>query len=145
MTNINPDMPPQIPMPLFPGDIRDAIASIVPAGIADLDTGEILFASWTLEELFGYIEGELAGKNVDDLVPLPQRLSHTNHRAAYASRPKRRAMGAGMNLQGLHHDGHSFPVEVGIYPKVIKQRRCVIFVVLTMSERLAHNRPPAVE
>jgi two-component system cell cycle sensor histidine kinase/response regulator CckA len=78
--------------------------------------GRVIAANRAADELFGYAAGELAGVAVDLLVPERLRGGHAGHRAAYAGAPRRRAMGAGLPLEGRRRDGSEFPVEISLAP-----------------------------
>jgi DNA-binding CsgD family transcriptional regulator len=55
-----------------------------------------------VEKLFGYHRQELLGEQIEKLAP--DRLRG------------KRPMGAGVELYGLHKDGHEFPVEISLSP-----------------------------
>jgi PAS domain S-box-containing protein len=106
--------------------------------VADMSSGEILFATRPMEMLFGYdIPGDLAQRNVDELVPDRLRSGHTELRKAYTVNPSRRTMGGAnrQNLMGLRPDGSIFPVVIGLNPVVVNRtRRCVVVSAIDMSE-----------
>jgi PAS domain S-box-containing protein len=113
---------------LFSSESAQAIREMVPVLIADMETGEILEASLFLEGMFGYfVRGELSGRNVDDLIPERLRAAHVEYRAQYAREPKRRS---GRAIVGLRKDGTEIPIVVGLYPRMISGRPCVIVVIL---------------
>jgi two-component system sensor kinase FixL len=117
-------------------DVWEAIGETVPLLVADLETGSILYATRPCEEMFGFqLRNEMVGLSVDDLVPTPVRAQHAKHRSKYQATPRIRPMGAGLKLQALHQDGHTFPVEIGLSAAKISGTRCVIAVVIDMSER----------
>lgn len=66
--------------------------------------------------LFGWPDGALVGRSVDELVPLAQRPHHREQRAAYAGQARPRRMGPGLSTQGLRRDGGSFPAEISLSP-----------------------------
>ncbi len=112
-----------------------AVLETVAILIADLATGEIVHATRTAELLFGCeVRGKMKGMCVDALVPVEARDAHRAHRAAYANRPRSRPMGAGQELRGLHRDGHTFPVDVGLSSAVIEGRDCAIAIILLRNQ-----------
>ena len=122
---------------LLHSELAEAILWSVPALIADLDTGEIYWASETLEQMFGYVVcGELTGKNVDDLVPKRLRKRHEGHRASYATKPRARPMGIDLDLFGLREDGSEFPVYITLKPRVINGVRCVVAICFPKPEKV---------
>jgi len=83
--------------------------------IAD-KSGTIVRVNVELERSFGYTRTELLGQPVEVLIPERFRLSHPEHRRAYGERPKRRPMGAGLELFARRKDGSDFPVDIMLSP-----------------------------
>ena len=91
----------------FWSDVVQAVADALAILVVDAQTGEIRHATRPLEEMFGYFcRGELLGKSVEELVPLPLQERHAQHRIDYTENPKNRPMGAGlgMDLMGMRRD-----------------------------------------
>jgi PAS domain S-box-containing protein len=100
------------------------------------DRGVIVFANPMLFELFGYEPDELLGVPVEVLIPEATRSQHVHHRRRYAGEPRTRPMGSGLDLRGLHRDGHEFPVEIGLSPVPdVAGGQLVIAVVRDVTER----------
>jgi two-component system, cell cycle sensor histidine kinase and response regulator CckA len=78
--------------------------------------GRIVLANRQVEKKFGYGHGELAGKQVEALLPERYRGGHAGQRGGFMADPQARPMGAGRELFALHKDGHEFPVEIGLAP-----------------------------
>lgn len=78
--------------------------------------GEIILVNSQTEHLFGYHREELLGQPVEVLVPARLQAQHPAHRIRYFAEPRVRPMGAGLDLAGLHKDGHEFPVEISLSP-----------------------------
>ena len=76
--------------------------------------GSILLANPRANELFGYEGEELEGKKVEDLVPMASRANHSQSRSDFHHSPRKRSMGAGMNLKALRKDGSEFYVEISL-------------------------------
>ncbi len=68
------------------------------------------------EQVFGHRRGELIGRPVEILVPERFRHAHQGHRTGFFGSPHTRMMGSGLELFGLHKEGHEFPVEVSLGP-----------------------------
>lgn len=92
------------------------LETIPDAVIAVDDTGTIVQVNPQTEAMFGYGHKELIGQKVELLVPKRYRDRHHQHRASYASQPKIRRMGAGLDLYGTRKDGSEFPVEISLSP-----------------------------
>lgn len=78
--------------------------------------GIIQFANTRVSDLLGYQPSELAGRNVDQLVPAGIRPDHAGLRSAYMRYPRHRAMGSGKELQALRKDGSTVDVEISLGP-----------------------------
>lgn len=110
---------------------NDIIADCTPAMIVSLETGVILYATPALDELFGYLEGYLPGKNIEVMLPPRFHAIHRTHFENYRAKPSKRVMGTqGMQLRGQRKDGAEFKIEISLYPRMYEDRECVIAVVL---------------
>ncbi len=85
--------------------------------------------------IFGYQKDELLGQDIEMLLPNHTRNAHIEHRIKYHSDPQRRAMGAGIELQGRRKDGEHFPVDVMLSPVKIEDDWLVISVVRDITEQ----------
>ncbi len=77
-------------------------------------SGEIILANPRTCELFGYNEGDVIGLKVEDLIPQAIRSRHVGLRTDFHQSPKKRSMGAGMNLKACRKDGTEFYVEISL-------------------------------
>jgi len=79
-------------------------------GILIVDrNGRIVHANVKIEQMFGYRRDELLGQNVEVLLPERFRDVHVSHRAEYASAPRLRPMGLGLDLAGGEKTDPSSP------------------------------------
>jgi PAS domain S-box-containing protein len=107
-----------------------------PDGILEVNPeGKITLLNEAAERMFGYDRGELAGRNVESLVPAAMRGNHAQHRDSYATHAKTRPMGTGLELQGQRKDGSLFPVEISLSPNWIDGSLHVIASVRDITER----------
>lgn len=116
--------------------VNEAIAACVPCVVVDLETSVIIGSTPTADILFGYIEGELVGKSIHDLLPDRLRDKHRDHFVGYAKTPAPRKMGSQrMQLVGMRADRSEFPLAIGLYPRVVASRRAAIATILDMTVR----------
>lgn len=125
---------------LMEARFRDLLES-TPDGIVMANaTGHIVIANSQAETLFGYGPGQLRGVVVDQLLPARYRKAHVGHRSQYFMRPRKRAMGSGLDLWGLRLDGSEFPIEISLSPLHTEDGRFVMSAVRDISERKHFER-----
>lgn len=95
---------------------RDLVAGAPDGVLVVAGDGQVVYANAEAERLFGYAPGELVGIGVDTLVPPDARSAHSAHRLSYASQPRTRLMGSGLDLMACRRDGTTFPVDVSLSP-----------------------------
>src|SRR5258707_8890682 len=76
--------------------------------------GQIVLVNAQTELSFGYSREELLGKSIELLVPERLRQRHAGHRGGFFQEPRARAMGEGLDLNGLRKNGSEFPVEISL-------------------------------
>jgi protein-histidine pros-kinase len=114
---------------------RDLLESTPDAIIMANETGRIVLANSQAEALFGYGRGDLLGKPIELLLPRRYHDDHVSHRSDYFSKPRPRAMGAGLELYGLRRDGTEFPVEISLSPLHTDEGTLVMSAIRDISER----------
>ena len=139
MTARNPDSSVQAAAARQEGTFESRFRKLLeaaPDAILEVNPeGQITLLNEAAEKIFGYSRGELLGLNVENLVPAAMRGGHSQHRASYASHPKTRPMGTGLELQGQRKDGSLFPVEISLSPNWIEGSLHVIASVRDITER----------
>lgn len=90
-----------------------SILATVPSAMVVMDSrGTVQSFSATAEMLFGFGASEVIGKNVNMLMPEPDRGAHDGYIQHYLETGERRIMGKGRVVVGQRKDGSRFPVEL---------------------------------
>ncbi len=102
------------------------------------DDGSIRYANARLEQLFGYDEGTLAGRQIEELVPETLG-NHSSLRERYFEDPHPRPPGV-LELTGRRSTGEEFPVDISLSFIELGGQRLVTAVVREMQERIQVRR-----
>src|ERR1041385_5527340 len=97
--------------------------------------GTIIMVNAQTEKLFGYVRGDLFGKQVELLVPGRFRDIHPFHRKQYVKDPRPRAMGVDLDLYALRKDGGEFPVEISLSPMETEEDNLIIAAIRDITAR----------
>jgi two-component system sensor kinase FixL len=120
----------------------EALYKHAPIGILAVgETGVIQFANSCAEKMFGYVPGELIGKNHELLLSSELREKHQEYVHNYFKKPADRAMGNGLRLNGYRKNGQLFPAEIGLAFYKDQGRNIALAFVNDISahERIKHQ------
>jgi len=114
----------------------EALLESAPDALVMVDgQGRISLINKQVENIFGYRREELLGQPLEILVPRSFRDRHPEHRALYASDPRARPMGAGLDLYAVAKDGKEFPVDISLSPLMTEEGLMVTAAIRDISER----------
>ena len=101
---------------------------------------EIVSMNKRAEELFGYETDELLGQPLATIIPNKYQKSHSKYVKEYFSKGKQGKMAQGRVLYGVKKCGEEFPMEVGLNPFTIYQRKYVLALVYDMTQTQDYKR-----
>ncbi|MEM6524511.1 MAG: ATP-binding protein [Bacteroidota bacterium] len=123
----------------MPHNSKDAFKVIFEACeegiIVSNDSGEIVLANHASHQMFGYHQGGLISKKIEDLVPRRIKKRHEAHRKDYNKNPTPRQMGAGRDLFGLKKNGSEFPIEISLNRAILKNISHTVAFIVEISAR----------
>jgi two-component system sensor kinase FixL len=93
----------------------DAILNMTVDGIIVIDAkGRIEAFNRGAQDLFGYPEDEVLGRNVSILMPSPYHEQHDSYLERYLSTGEARIIGTGREVSGRRRDGTVFPMQLAV-------------------------------
>jgi PAS domain S-box-containing protein len=98
-------------------------------------SGTLLMTNPRIEEMFGYQSDELIGQKVEVLIPEALRHDHVQQRERYTENPKKRSMGAGMDLVGKRKDNSTLPIEISLNYFRSGEEMVVMALITDITER----------
>ena len=122
---------------------KDAAWPVMPILMADMQSGEIVYASRFAADIFGYTPDELIGQHVESLMPEDIRDSHSRWRQD-ASVPKARLMGVGRLMRGLKKNGSTFPVHIGLTAITSRERHIGVALIIDLTGIVATVYQPSI-
>ena len=115
----------------------DAIINTSVDGIIVIDAhGHIEAFNPAAERLFGYLEREVFGKNVNVLMPSPYREEHDGYIARYLTTGQAKIIGIGREVTGRRKDGSIFPLHLSVGEIRIRGNRKFTGVVHDLTARV---------
>ncbi|MBC7930285.1 MAG: PAS domain S-box protein, partial [Rubrivivax sp.] len=113
-----------------------AIAETASDAIITIDEAStILFANSATGKIFGYAKEEIIGQSLTALMPDYMRRAHAHALGRYVETGRRHISWDGIELPGLHHDGHEFSLEVSFAEFMLDGKRYFTGVARDITER----------
>jgi diguanylate cyclase (GGDEF)-like protein/PAS domain S-box-containing protein len=116
-----------------------AVIDNVIEGIVQIDrAGRIGRFNKAAETIFGYVEAEVLGKNVNMLMPSPYKEAHDDYLANYVATGQAKVIGIGRVVTGLRKNGENFPMHLGVTEAATPEGKFFIGLVrdITVEERM---------
>ncbi|MGD2114760.1 MAG: PAS domain S-box protein [Acidobacteriota bacterium] len=114
---------------------RSILETAVDGFISIDDRGIVEAVNPAAEEMFGYSEEDLVGRNVKILMPEPWHSEHDDYIDHYLETGERKIIGIGREVMGLRKDGSTFPLELAVSEVEVGGQRAFIGTVRDVSER----------
>jgi two-component system sensor kinase FixL len=116
--------------------LRSILESAVD-GIVVIDArGRIESFNPAAERLFGYLASDVAGQNVNMLMPSPYHEEHDRYIGNYLSTGVAKIIGIGREVTGRRKDGTTFPLYLSVGEMVIGGERKFTGILHDLSERV---------
>ena len=115
--------------------LRVVMDSTVDGLIVIDENGIIESFSRSASEIFGYTPAEIIGRNVDLLMPEPDRSRHDGYVQRYLKSGESRIIGIGREVKGQRKDGTIIPVELGVSEVTMGDERFFTGTVRDITER----------
>jgi len=105
--------------------------------LADAE-GRVISVNREFLKIFGKPIESVVGLPIEHLMPERFRSRHARFAGRFATEPKQRPMGAGLDLIALRGDGAEFPVEISLSPIDAPAGRMILAVIkdITMRRRV---------
>ncbi|HVM22878.1 MAG TPA: PAS domain S-box protein [Sphingomicrobium sp.] len=117
--------------------LRSILATVPDAMVVIDEVGTILSFSAAAERMFGYLEADIAGKNVKLLMSNPHRARHDDYLRRYLQTGERKIIGIGRVTSALHRDGSTFPIELSVGEAWIGEHRIFTGFIRDLTDRQA--------
>jgi two-component system sensor kinase FixL len=97
------------------GSAFDALLDATVDGIIIIDqAGTIRRFNKAAEDMFGYTEAEISGRNVKVLMPEPHQSNHDHYLEQYSRTREASIIGIGREVAGLRKSGDTFPMFLSV-------------------------------
>lgn len=113
-----------------------AIIDTATEGIVTIDArGTVESFNGSAERMFGYRAGDVIGRNVSMLMPMPFQGEHDSYLQRYLRTGERRVIGIGREVVGLRRNGTTFPIDLSVGEGRIGERVFFTAIMRDITER----------
>jgi len=117
-------------------DIFKLLLGSISEGVIVVDEFQnIVETNDSVDQMFGYAEGELVKQPLNILIPQNYHANHGAHFKGFMKQQKKRQMGEGRDIYGARKDGSTFPLEAGLNPFTIYGKNYVMAIIIDITER----------
>jgi len=119
--------------------VFNVLFEAVSEGVVVVDESQTIVATnVAAEQMFGYTKDELITQHLNILIPPNYHTAHSAHGGHYDTFYKQssaRKMGENKDLFGAHKNGTKIPVEVGLNPFKISNKKYVLSIIIDITDR----------
>jgi two-component system, LuxR family, sensor kinase FixL len=116
---------------------RSIIRSAVDAIVLIDAQGRIESFNPAAEQLFGYSESEVLGRNVSLLMPQPYRGEHDGYLQRYLATGDKKIIGLGREVTGQRRDGTTFPLHLAVGETEVDGERKFTGIIHDLTARVS--------
>ena len=117
--------------------LRSIVEAAVDAVIVIDARGAIEAFNPGAERLFGYTGAEVAGKNVNMLMPEPYHSEHDGYMRRYLETGEQKIIGIGREVTAKRKDGTTFPVHLSVGEMTLNGQRKFTGIIHDLTSRVA--------
>ena len=111
----------------------------VSEGVIVVDENQAIVANnVAAEQMFGYAKGELYEQHLNILIPSKHHKAHSvkgGHYDTFYKQSSARQMGENRDLLGVRKNGNTFPIEVGLNPFELHNKKFVMSILIDITDR----------
>jgi len=119
---------------------RTIVDNVIDGIITIDERGTVHSANPAAEEIFGYLEEEMIGNNVNMLAAEPYRSAHDRYLANYMTTNIRKIIGIGREVEGERKNGDHFPMDLAVTEVVIDDQRMFVGIIRDITQRKEMDR-----